>query len=310
MLLFDALSRWSRGGSAAGGWVGVYPVHARRIVAAYAHPGGRRPRIETAPVFDADDPAAVLLQWQGAHHRRARANVLFNAADYRIVPLETPPVPPAERRDALRWQLRDLIDFPADEACIDCIDVPGATLGADSRQVFAIASTPAKVRGWMVRYRDQRLQLGAIDIPELALRNLSVRAAGGDAHAYIHIGLKTTRLILVWQHELCSFRRFDVSATALDAADDLGRTDALERLALEIQRSTDAFSRLFHGADLRTVWVSALRDADSIAHQLAQVLPQTVHTLRIEDHVDLSGERYDVDTDYTFAIGAALRGMH
>ena len=267
--------------------------------------------MHVAPVFDGEDPASLLIQWQQDQHRHARANVLFNSVDYRIVPMATPPVPPAERRDALRWQLKDLLDFPADEACIDCVDVPGPTLGAESRQVFAVASAPAKVGGWMQRFRASRLTLGAIDIPEMAMRNLSVLAAGDNAHAFVHLGLKSTRLVLVWQRELCSFRQFDVSAFKLDAADDETRVMLLERLALEIQRSTDAFSRLFHGADLRTVWVSAVRDADQITHQLAQLLPQDVAAFRVEDHVELTSTDPVVDAerqlDFTFAIGAALR---
>ena len=238
--------------------------------------------------------------------------MLFDAADYRIVALDTPPVPLLlERRDALRWQLRDLIDLPVDDACIACIDVPGATLGAESRQVFAIASTTAKVRGWMERYRAAGLNLGAIDIPEMALRNLSVLAAGDAAHAYVHLGLHSTRLILVWQRELCSFRRFEASTFKLDSADDAARADMLERLALEIQRSTDAFSRLFHGADLRTVWVSAPRAAGEIASRLGQLLPQTVSPFVIADLIDFSGADAVADAergiDFTVAIGAALR---
>ena len=312
MSLLDAVTRWPWRRSAATGWIGVYAASPQRIVAAYA-PATRAPRptVEVAPVFDGADPAVPLLQWQHDHHRAAQASVLFNSVDYRIVPMATPPVPPAERRDALRWQLKDLLDFPVDEACLDCIDVPGPTAGAESRQVFAVASQPHLVGTWMKRYLARDLRLGAIDIPEMAMRNLSVLAAGDAAHAFVHLGLKSTRLVLVWQRELCSFRRFDVAAYSLGAADDDTRQMMLERLALEIQRSTDAFSRMFHGADLRTVWVSAVRDADEITNQLALLLPQTVSAYRVEDHIDLVSRDPVVDAardlDFTLAIGAALR---
>ena len=312
MSLLDAVSRWPWRRSAATGWVGIYTASPQRIVAAYAPTTpARRPSVHVAPVFDGEDPATLLMKWQHEHHRQAQANVLFNSVDYRIVPMGTPPVPPAERRDALRWQLKDLLDFPVDDACIDCLDVPGPMPGAESRQVFAVASQPDKVGGWMRRYRAYKLALGSIDIPEMAMRNLSVLAAGDAAHAVVHLGLKSTRLVLVWQRELCSFRQFDVSAFKLDAADEDTRLMLLERLALEIQRSTDAFSRLFHGADLRHVWVSAVRDADEITSQLAQLLPQAVSAFRVDEHVDLVSRDPVVDPerglDFTFAIGAALR---
>lgn len=313
MPFLAVLSGLTRRSSAAAGWIGVYTANEHRIVAAHAPPStGPRPPVHVAPVFDGADPALPLLQWQREQHRHAQANVLFNSVDYRIVALATPAVPESERRAATRWQLRELIDFPADEACIDCIDVPGAILGAESRQVFAVASRPLKVVGWMRSFRDGGLQLGAIDIPEMAMRNLSVLAAGDAAHAFVHLGLKSTRLVIVWQHELCAFRQFDVSTFKLDAADAGTSAMLLERLALEIQRSTDAFSRQFHGADLRTVWISAVRDADKISHQLSELLPQAIQAFRVEDHIDLVSQDPVVDPvrglDFTFAIGAALRG--
>lgn len=312
MSIQQAIARFSRRQAAASGWVGVYAAGPQRLLAAYSPVGpGPRPKVIAAPVFDGEDPSSPLLQWQRQHHRAAHANVLFNSVDYRILPMPTPPVPLEERRQALRWQLKDLIDFPADEACVDCVDVPGPTLGAESRQVFVVASEPAKVRGWMQRYRAEKLTLGAIDIPEMAMRNLSVLAAGGNAHAFVHLGLKSTRLALVWQRELCSFRQFEVSAYKLETADAEMRSLLLERLALEIQRSTDAFSRHFHGADLRTVWVSAVRDADEVCSQLSQLLTQSVEPYRLEEHVEFESNDPVVDAgrglDFTFAIGAALR---
>jgi MSHA biogenesis protein MshI len=301
---------WQRAGAAP--WLGVYAASAERLVAACALPSrGKRPAVQVAPVFEGSDPAAALLQWQRTHARRARANVLLNSVDYRIVQVDAPRVPREEWRQAVRWQLKELLDFAADEACVDCIGVPGPTPGAEVRQVFAVATQEHSVRTWMQRYRDARLTLGAIDIPEMAMRNLSVLAAGPAAHAFVHLGLKSTRLTLAWQHELCSFRQFDVSAHKLDAADADTRTLLLERLALEIQRSTDSFSRLFHGADLTTVWVSAVRDADVVSRHLSELLPQSVQAFRVEEHVDLNSREPVVDPerglDFTFAIGAAVR---
>jgi MSHA biogenesis protein MshI len=304
--------RPARRRNAGAPWLGVYAASAERLVAACSLPAkGPRPAVQVAPVFDGKEPAALLLQWQRAHARRAQANVLLNSVDYRIVPLDAPQVPPEERREAVRWQLKELIDFSAEDACIDCVSVPGPTLGAQARQVFAVATQAHTVRQWMQRYRDARLTLGAIDIPEMAMRNLSVLAAGPAAHAFVHLGLKSTRLTLAWQHELCSFRQFDVSAQKLDAADADTRALLFERLALEIQRSTDSFSRMFHGADLATVWVSAVRDADEISRRLSDLLPQTMHAFRVEEHVSLSSRDPVVDPerglDFTFAIGAAVR---
>jgi MSHA biogenesis protein MshI len=303
---------WRR--AARAGWCGVYSAGPERLVAAVSYAGtAERPAVQVAPVFDGTQAAAALAQWQRAAHRGARANVLLNSVDYRIVPIEPPAVPPVEMRAALRWHLQGLVDLPLEDAGIDLMQVPGPTPDAPSRQIFAVAARAQPLREWMQRCRDLRLTLGAVDIPELAMRNLSVLAAGTQAHAFVHLGLKSTRLVLVWQRELCAFRQFDVAAYKLDAADEDTRALLIERLALEIQRSTDSFSRQFHGADLRTVWVSAVREADRISQQLSQLLPQQVHAFRVEDHVALDSREPVVDADrgldFTFPIGAALRPL-
>lgn len=309
--LFDNLRfPWSARGNTQG--LGVYAISSERLVAACASQrDGQRPSIRIAPVFDGKDARTLLMQWQRANARRAQANVLLNSVDYRIVVLDAPAVPHAERSAAVRWRLKDLIDYSIEHACVDCVEVPGATPGTPGRQVFAVSTQVETVRPWMQTYREAGLSLASIDIPEMALRNLSVLAAGPAAHAFIHLGLKSTRLTLVWQRELCSFRQFDVSAFKLDAADADTRAQLIERLALEVQRSTDSFSRQFHGADLGTVWVSAVRDAEEISRSLAELLPQSVQAFRVEEHVHLDSRQSVVDPerglDFTFAIGAALR---
>src|SRR5438128_8078367 len=95
-------------------WLGVYAASPERLVAACALSSkDERPAVQVAPVFDGPDPAALLLQWQRGHARRAQANVLLNSVDYRIVPVDAPRVPAGERREAVRWQLKELLDFPA-----------------------------------------------------------------------------------------------------------------------------------------------------------------------------------------------------
>jgi MSHA biogenesis protein MshI len=295
-------------------WIGVYSATQERMVAAIGHARpGAKPAVELAPVFDAPDPTLPLLAWQRSLKKPVQATVVLNSVDYRIVPLDIPPVPPEERKSALRWQLKDQVDFDPEGASLDCLLIPGPTATAEPRQLFVVATEARTVQAWADRYRQARLPLAAVDIPELAMRNLSVLAAGTEAHAFVHLGLKSTRLALVWQRELCSFRQFGVSAFKLADADEETRFGLIERMALEIQRSTDAFSRQFHGADLRTVWFSAVREADAVSQQLSLLLPQQVEPFRVEEHVDLAGRPSVVDADrgldFTFAIGAALRGQ-
>lgn len=315
MSLLSVLSQRLRGRPSGMPWLGVY-AGTERLIAAYAtpRPGGKT-QVKLSPPFEGAGANQALFAWARSQSRSLgqalRANLLLNSNDYRILPVDAPAVPAEEQRTALRWQIKDLLDFPADEAVIDCLVVPGATQGSHSKRLFAVVSPQAPVAAWMQRFRGGGLALGAIDIPEMALRNLSVLCAGDSAHAFLHLGLNSTRLTLVWQRELCSFRQFEVSARNIESAQGDERAALLERLALEIQRTTDAFSRQFHGADLGTVWVSAVVEPERVVTDLAQWLPQRVQRFDLAEHVELDAAdtalAADATLDFTLAIGAALR---
>jgi hypothetical protein len=49
---------------------------------------------------------------------------LLRSGDYSLVMLDSLALPASEIRGAVRWQLRELIDFPAEESVIDVFDVP------------------------------------------------------------------------------------------------------------------------------------------------------------------------------------------
>ncbi len=283
-----------------------------RLTATLAHlRAGQRPQFSAAPSFDGPEAAQALVDWQRRHQPRSRTSLLLNSEHYRILPLDAPRVPAEERKAAVRYQAQELLDFPAEEASIDCLDVPAAAAGQAISRVFAVAGLKSEIARWMLQYRDARLVLDIVDIPELALRNLSVQAAGDRAHIYLHVGLRSSRLVIVWQRELCAFRQFELCAGQLSAASDDEVEALLEHLTLDIQRTADAFARQFYGADLAALWISSVTRLDTLTSALAALQSLPVRALRIEEHVDWQGPGGVFDhaagIDHTLALGAALR---
>lgn len=288
-------------------------VAAERLTAAVAHTrAGQKPQFSPAPSFDGPEAALSFVAWQRHHQPRSPTSLLLNSEHYRILPLDAPRVPAEERKAAVRYQAQELLDFEADEASIDCLDVPAAAAGQAVSRVFAVAGLKSEIARWMLRYRDARLELDVIDIPELALRNLSVLAAGDRAHIYLHVGLRSSRLVIVWQRELCAFRQFELCARQLSAASDDEVESMVEHLTLDIQRTADAFARQFYGADLAALWISSVARQDTLTSALAALQSLPVRALQVEDHVDWQGPGsvfdHEAGIDYTLAIGAALRG--
>ena len=297
---------------AATHWVGVHCRGDHLFLADVARRADAKPRIAAVASFDGPQALDAMLGWQ--RHRKgapACSSLLLPAADYQLLVLDAPAVPAAERSDALRWGLKDLLDGPVEEAAIDCIEVPAAVRGDAAQRLLTVVSKKATVRDWMRRYRDARVPLSAIDVPELALRNLAVLSAGLEARAFMHLGLDKTHLILVWQGELCSFRELDISGTQYFQASDDERAVLADRLALEVQRTADSFTRQFHTADLSGLDISSVGGLDDLLQRLSNLVSLRVADFRVEERIDIDGVACHPDMnrriDFTYAIGAALR---
>jgi MSHA biogenesis protein MshI len=295
-----------------GNWLGVH-LGTDKTTAAVVTPAGAngKPCVRACGAFHGDTATAQLLQWHKGLVRgqRGMPNLLLQAQDYQV--MDMPPVAMEERREALRWRLRDVIDFPAEEAALDCIEIPATSPGEASTKLLTLVSKRDIVGRWMQRFQDGGQPLTAIDIPELALRNVALLAGQDTAHAYLHVGLETTRLLMLWQRELCAFRQLDIHASQWANADPVDRTDLSDRLALEIQRSADAFARQYNVADFTNLWVSGAGDVQDLCDALTPLVTMPVQALRLTDWLDWSasdevanlGQRID----YTLAVGAALR---
>jgi MSHA biogenesis protein MshI len=202
--------------------------------------------------FLAGDPsrsAALLARWV---RERRLGHVgcvsLVAAADYSLVLVDTPEVPPAELRAAMRWRVKELIDFHIDDAVIDVFDVPTDD-GRAARRMYAVAARSERVQRVAGIAKAAGLALEVVDIPEFALRNLAVRLPEDDAGAALlhfdaHHGLMTVtrRGALYFSRRLdCGRERLQQAGPALTPALE----GTLDALTIEIQRSLDFYERHF-----------------------------------------------------------------
>jgi MSHA biogenesis protein MshI len=318
MAFFNPFKRATGAGAQpSSAWLGVH-LGKSGLLGALAMPiaagSAGRPAVRLmppAPVPDEGASEAVTLRaWRRAVGRRSRANVLLRSEEYRVLPIDTPAVPLDEMREAARWQVADALDFAAEDAALDLITVPSNQANARSQR-FVVAAPPGPVQRWAAQCRAADLQLGALDIPEMAMRNLSVLAAGDTAHAFLLIGLHSTRLALIWKRELSSFRQLDVSCRLLEETPPGEQGTLYERLSLDIQRTADSFARQLAGVDLQTLWLASAYAPQAVAEALAPLLPLRIQHFDVAQFVDISGPVPVLDAargwDHTLAIGAALR---
>ena len=89
--------------------------------------------------------------------------------------VEAPEVPPAELKAAIRWRIRDLIDFHIDDAVLDVFDTPPSGARGVQEHLYAVVSKSSLVRERVDLLLDVGIELEIIDIPELALRNIAAK---------------------------------------------------------------------------------------------------------------------------------------
>ncbi len=68
---------------------------------------------------------SALEQLVRRHHlQNSRCVVVLSADSYQTIQVEMAELLDSERRDAARWQIRERIDYPPEEAVIDLFEVP------------------------------------------------------------------------------------------------------------------------------------------------------------------------------------------
>ncbi len=226
-------------------WVAV--AHEGREVTAVAvsHTDAQRTRVDWLWHAAADTLTDSLRllgrtpQWSGQ-----RLLGVMPRANYKVVATEAPDVPREDWRDALRWSLRDHIDFPIDDALIDVLAVPQDTSARQTNPVFAVALARSAYSEAELACDDMGHQWAALDVVETGLRNISALAErDGLAHALMAFGQDHGVLVITFKGELIMSRQIDVPVASL-TGDASARDAALNRVALEVVRTIDTFERM------------------------------------------------------------------
>jgi MSHA biogenesis protein MshI len=269
-------------------------------------------RCELLPIAaDTGDAASDVLR--AAALPRAPVSTVLRTDDYQLVLIEAPDVPPAELRAAMRWRLKESIDYRVEDAVIDVFDVPAQTRGGQGRMMYAIAARRAAVDRHVAALAAVPT-FDVVDVPELCLRNLAAltpAAAGGVA--MLHLGEKTATIVLVKGRTFYFARQMDLQSTLRLAIGS--NPDARLEVAgvvLELQRSLDYYERHFDQTPITRIVVSpgSVRAA-ALADDLAKETGFEVNTLNLQSllHCEIPPETV-VDATCLLAVGAALREEH
>lgn len=251
-----------------------------------------------APPGGGDWPLADLM----AGHRTPTVAVL-GPAHYQMLLVERPDVPAEEVAQAVRWRLRELLDFPVDEAVVDVFDVPRQARG-NRDMIYAVAAEGAAVAALASQLEDARVALAAIDVPELCLRNIAT-SLEQDRFGVACLLVQNGRGVLTLSREqnLYLIRHIEVPAgAATDSA-------AVAQIALEVQRSLDYFESHYDQRPIRDVLLAPAAGVEAFAEALGREMAVNVALMDINELLDGARELDNTQQSACLlALGAAMRG--
>lgn len=304
-----------RKSSSVNGWLAIN-ADARGVrAAAIARRTDARPAILRC-TFQPGTHDASALEKFGKEIGAARHAVtsLLDPGQYQLLSIDAPNVPAEEMKTAVRWRLKDMLDFPVDDATVDVLPIPADKAPTNRpATVFAVAARNQFVRAKQQLFDAAKTPLRAIDIPELAQRNIAAliepEGRGLAMLAFDHEG---GLLTVTCGGELFLSRRIEVTAEQLADPNENTRDAYNDRITLELQRSLDHFDRQFHTISLAKLVLAPLGAAGAtLLPYLASNLYVPVEQFDLADAFDLAAvpELADAELQRQFflTVGAALR---
>ncbi len=284
----------------------VCAVHVRRASSA-------APVVTLATCHAGDSAEAALEKIaRECHADRHQCTTLLAPGEYQILSVDSPGVPPAELKSAIRWRLKDLLDYHVDDATIDVLDIPqDRNAPARSHVMYAVAARSSTIEQRQALFGQARIPLAVIDIPEMAQRNIAALVEPeGRGVAMLSFDAEGGLLTFSAGGELYLARHIDVPLAGQSEGGQ--RIAAFERIALELQRSLDHFDRQYHYVTVaKLVLAPMASESAGLQEYLAENLYIPVEALDLGSVLDLSGapalQQPEQQQRYFMALGAALR---
>ncbi len=250
-------------------------------------------------------------------------SVVMETGDFSLQLLEAPQVAEDEMRDAVRWKIRDRLDYDVDQAVVDVFEIPGLKEQGRTPQIYAVCAHEDQLRKYIEQVATGGMELNYIDIPELVQRNIACRLPEDESGlALLNLQQQSGLLTLTYQSILFLARELDSGYQALAGAANtalavndsplaLGELpgEALETVALEIQRSLDYYESHFGKPPIKHLVIAPL--AQPLPGLLEHIRSSLGLDVRMLDLAEVIEAQVAIDTEMQarafYAIGAALR---
>lgn len=295
------------------GWMAISNDTDAIRLAHVERPAQGKPKVDRWGIVAQTEAEGADLQRAAKEYELGhfRCTTLLHPAEYQLLMVDAPNVPRDELKAAIRWRVKDLLDYHIDDAAMDVLDIPvDKDATGKSHYMYAIATKNEIVKGQIEQFERARIALQVIDIPETAQRNVAQLYETADRG----IGMLTFDgggglFTLSYEGELYLARRLDISWPQLVSSQEGQRQAYFERISVELQRSLDHFERQYRDITLSELLLGPVPEEIGLLEFLSSQLYLPLRQIDLADAMEFAGDEMSADKQWQMlhVLGAALR---
>ncbi len=231
--------------------------------------------------------------------------LVLDDKDYQLLVVDPPNVPEEEIAEAVKWKIKDLIQFPVADAVVDVFLQEDKHV-ADKRIANVVVVHKDLIEKKTEFIESIGLHLAAIDIPELSYRNYFEHTDYAEKNiALVSVKPDSGKLVVIQKGEVLFSRGFSINYKG-GLFDDIPESE----IVLELQRSLDYYERqLKQVMPSIIVFIGDCITEDKITDITKSSLNQevVVESVQLTEGFNLS-EEYALASARVMAVyGASLR---
>lgn len=200
---------------------------------------------------------------------------ILHPSQYHLTLINTPNVPPFEYKNASRWQIKDIINYPLEDASVD-VFAPDE-LEKRPKKIYIVAAQNSFLQNTADILQDCFLHPTVIDIREFAIRNLlSSAAPENEPVGLLDFSADSCLLVTVQQKRIRFVRRTPFGSQKL-------KSGTHNELATELRRSLNYCATELKQKVPTKFFVSPASDIDiNMMHDMAKNLEKEIAKLELQ----------------------------
>jgi MSHA biogenesis protein MshI len=242
----------------------------------------------------AEHPQQINLQ-QEKYQLQGLCHLVLASSQTQIVQVDKPNIPESELNAALKWQIKDLVNYSPEDMVLDYFD--GPTLAGGSEKINVVCASKKELLTFIEPLSHNGLTLKSITTEEFAFASL-LEIKNDACLMVCQQPHEEIVLLIVKQGKVFFSRRLRGFAQIATKTEEELSFGIIDNLNLEIQRSTDYFERQLKQAPIRTIEVIVpMANEATLARKLAENTNVAVNLLTMP-------EGFNNDREFAVTIGA------